>query len=90
MCPSFFINLLSIKPRHLWLAALTRFAVYVFGFEISGFEGDQGQRRVGGMVAERDQQFAALVLQRRLQSFPENGFLREINLSAKHSFFAII
>lgn len=58
----------------------TRFAVNVLGFEVARLEGDERERRVGRMVAQRDEQLSALVLQRRLQRLPEHGLLRKVDL----------
>ena len=55
-------NTKTINPTFLYRFNLkcvdlfiTRFAVNVFCFEISGFEGDQCQRGIGWMVAKRDE-----------------------------------
>ena len=84
--PSLFGCFFCFFLRHVFsFSVLTWFAVDVFGFEVARFEDDERQRRVGRVVAERDEQLAAFVLQRRLQRLPKDGLLREIHLQSTNS-----
>ena len=71
-CYDFFLGLDSIS--------LTRFSVYIFGFEVTGLEGDQRQCRVGRVVAERNEQFATFVFDGWFKGLPKGRFLAKVDL----------
>lgn len=60
--------------------SLTRFAVYVHGFEISRLDDAEGQVVDHRIVRERRQQMAALVLQRCREILPKHRLRGEIDL----------
>lgn len=60
---------------------LTRLPVDILGLEVATFDDSEGKLRVAGLVAQRAEDLAALVLLERPQRLPERVvLLREIHL----------